>query len=493
MRAEAAACRAGGTRPQNPKAAARQGRSPNVVLRALPLLTLAACACAIELSPLETGLAAAGGSCRLLRRTSSIDARAPEVLVRFTARAAAAAESLRVEWIDPEGGIAMSSTYENLPAKRSVCVINALPVGGFEPATRPGKWRVRVAAGGQVLREQEFDLLGRPSSLSVRVAAASSTEIVLDSWGAGPDTTINVARYNEDGQWEYVAVLLPSRREGNRIRAVTPELEPGEYLVILRNPDGTESLPARFTIPAPDSYRKPFPEGERWRVSQGPYGSFSHYGRALHAWDFAPVEGRFVAAMRGGTVLARDLGLGQTPGERSFGNYITIRHDDGTYAHYAHLKSRSFRVRTGDRVRAGQILAVAGNSGYSFGRHVHVHVTRSPSIAAPSIPFRFADAPPQAEEISAGSAPEWKGAAAFAQWWSRPLKVPRGAQRLAVRVHWDPPEAELALFLVSPLGAWMQAEGREVEVARPQPGTWRVSVQCLKGDATFRIQPEITP
>lgn len=464
-----------------------------MVLRALPLLTLAVCACAIEVSPLNTGPSASEGACRLSRISSFVDARDPQVLVQFTARAAHSAETLSVEWIDPAGAVAERTAYDNLPANRTVCVLNALPVGGFEPATRPGKWRVRVAAAGQLLREHEFEIRGRPSSLSVRVAEAGPAQVVLDTWGAQPDTTVNLARYEEGGRWEYVAVLLASRREGNRIWAATPVLPPGEYLVILRNPDGAESLPARFVIAAPSVYRKPFPQGEQWRVSQRPYGSFSHYGRAVHAWDFAPVRGRFVAAMRGGVVLARDLGLDQTPGERSFGNYITIRHDDGTYAHYAHLKSRSFRVRTGDRVEAGQILAVAGNSGYSFGRHVHVHVTRSPSIAAPSIPFRFEDSPAEPEPVSSRGVPQWTGAAMFAQWWSRPLRVPRGAERLAVRVDWDPPQAELALYLVSPSGDWLRADGRQVEVPRPESGTWRVSVQSLKGDATFSVQPEITP
>lgn len=460
--------------------------------RALLLLLLALCARAIEIGPLETGLAAAEGACRLSRPSSSVDARDPHFLVRFTVRAGAPASAVRVEWIDPAGEIAESTEYPGLPARRPVCVINALHVGGFAPATKPGRWRVRVIADGRLAAERAFDILGRPSPLAVRVAEADPSRLVLDSWGAQPDTTINLARYNEHGQWEYVAVLLASRRDGNRIWAATPDLAPGEYLAILRNPDGAESLPARFVIASADTYHKPFPDGEQWLVSQRPYGSFSHYGRARHAWDFTPIQGRFVAAMRGGIVLARDLGLGQTPWERNFGNYITIRHDDGTYAHYAHLRTGSFRVRSGQRVQAGQILAEAGNSGYSFGRHVHVHVTRSPSIAAPSIPFRFEGDPPEPVLTSAPGSSAWQGAAAFAQWWSRPLTVPRGARQLAVRLSWEQPEAELSLYLVTPSGQWLHAGGREMLVSRPQPGTWRISVQSVKGGATFDVRPEIT-
>ncbi len=459
---------------------------------AVLLLVFAAAAQGVEISRLETGPAAEPGACRLSRRADSVQAGDPQILVRFTGRAPAG-ESFAVEWVSPAGAVVESTVYADLPPGRTLCVVNALQIGGFAPATQPGRWRVRVVAGGRVAGEREFEILGRPTPLAVRVSAAGPEGLVLDTLGAEPDTTVNIARYRENAGWEYVAVVLASQREGGRMRADPGPLEPGEYLVILRNPNGDESPPARFVVASADAYRKPFPDGETWRVTQRPYGAFSHYGRALHAWDFAPVEGRFVTAMRGGVVLARDLRMGQTPDQRLFGNYITIRHGDGTYAHYAHLKSGTFRVRTGQRVEAGQVLAEAGNSGYSFGRHVHVHVTREPSIAAPSIPFRFQDGASGPVLASApSSSREWEGAAAFAQWWTRPLRVPRNAGRLAVQLQCSDSGAELDLWLVSPTGDWIRAEGARAEVARPQPGTWRVAVQSVRGEAAFRVEPEIT-
>ncbi|MCX7603182.1 MAG: M23 family metallopeptidase, partial [Bryobacteraceae bacterium] len=422
----------------------------------------AALAAGAEIGRLETGTAPAEGRCALARRSSVFEAAEAQVYVQFLLKASAQGESVRVEWANPAGEVAESAEYVDLPAGRTVCVLNALQVGGFAPATQPGRWRVRVLSGGRLLGEREFEIRGRPARVAVRVAEAGEGGLVLDTWGAEQDATVNIARYRERGGWEYVAVMFPSRREGGRMWAQPGRLEPGEYLVILRNPDGAESLPARFVIRSPQGFRKPFPEGETWRMTQGPYGSFSHYGRAAHAWDFAPVQGRFVTAMRGGTVVARDLGLGQTPDRRLFGNYITIRHDDGTYSHYAHLKSGTFRVRTGQRVEAGQVLAEAGNSGYSFGRHVHVHVTRAPSISAPSVPFAFDEAEPaRAVELSAagggGADPlRWEGEAGFSQWWSRLLKVPKGTRRLAVRLGWEDRGSEFDLYLVSPRGEWFR-------------------------------------
>jgi len=459
---------------------------------AILLLLSAAAAWGVEISRLETGPAAVEGACRLSRAADSVEASDPQILVKLTARAAAG-EAFAVEWLNPAGEVAERTEYTDLPRGRTVCVVNALQVGGFAPATRPGRWRVRVVSGGQVLREKDFEITGKPTSLAARVVSAGTDGLLLETFGTEPDTTINIARYRESAGWDYVAVLLAAHREGNRLRADPGPLEPGEYLVILRNPNGDESPPARFVVASRDAFRKPFPDGEIWRVTQRPYGAFSHYGRALHAWDFAPLNGRFVAAMRAGVVAAHDLGLGQTPDQRLFGNYISIRHDDGTWSHYAHLKTRTFRVRTGQRVEAGQILAEVGNSGYSFGRHVHVHVTRLPSIAAPSIPFRFDDRT-EAPVISS-SAPtktEWEGAAAFAQWWTRPLRIPRNARRLAVKLEWKDAGAELDLWLVTPAGEWIRAEGARAEVASPQPGTWRVAVQSVRGEASFRVEPEIT-
>ncbi|MFZ5928773.1 MAG: M23 family metallopeptidase [Acidobacteriota bacterium] len=460
---------------------------------AVLLLVFAAAAQGVEISRLETGLAAEPGACRLSRRASSVQAGDPQILVRFTARASAG-ESMAVEWVSPAGSVAQSTEYANLPPGRTVCVVNALQIGGFPPATQPGRWRVRVMAGGRVAGVREFDILGRPTPLAVRVSAVGPGGLLLDTVGAEPDTTVNIARYREGAGWDYVAVVLASQREGGRLRADPGPLEPGEYLVILRNPNGDESPPARFVVASSGAYRRPFPEDETWRVTQRPYGAFSHYGRALHAWDFAPVEGRFVTAMRGGVVLARDLRLGQTADQRLFGNYITIRHGDGTYAHYAHLKSGSFRVRTGQKVEAGQILAEAGNSGYSFGRHVHVHVTRSPSITAPSVPFQFQDGASGPVLTSAApSRKQWEGAAGFAQWWTRLLRVPRNAGRLAVQLECRDSGAELDLWLVSPTGEWIRADGPRAEVQRPRPGRWRVAVQSVRGEAAFRVEPEITP
>ena len=51
------------------------------------------------------------------------------------------------------------------------------------------------------------------------------------------------------------------------------------------------------------------------------------------------------------------------------GNYVCIRTDAGQYHYYCHLASRA--VCAGRTVRAGEKLGVMGNTGYSFGAHLH--------------------------------------------------------------------------------------------------------------------------
>ncbi len=57
-----------------------------------------------------------------------------------------------------------------------------------------------------------------------------------------------------------------------------------------------------------------------------------------------------------------------------FGNLIVIRHDDGKETYYAHLNAFSSTIYVGKRVTMGEGIAYSGNTGYSFGPHLHFEV-----------------------------------------------------------------------------------------------------------------------
>jgi murein DD-endopeptidase MepM/ murein hydrolase activator NlpD len=80
------------------------------------------------------------------------------------------------------------------------------------------------------------------------------------------------------------------------------------------------------------------------------------------------------------------------------GNYILLDLGDAAYAVYAHLQPGSLKVRKGDRVRRGQLLALVGNTGNSSEPHLHFHIADRPSpIDAEGIPYAFASFALEAE------------------------------------------------------------------------------------------------
>jgi hypothetical protein len=70
------------------------------------------------------------------------------------------------------------------------------------------------------------------------------------------------------------------------------------------------------------------------------------------------------------------------------GNHVIIDIGGGRYAFYAHLRPGSLRVRTGDRVRRGQVLGLVGNSGNSTEPHLHFHISDGNSpLGSEGIPY----------------------------------------------------------------------------------------------------------
>lgn len=62
------------------------------------------------------------------------------------------------------------------------------------------------------------------------------------------------------------------------------------------------------------------------------------------------------------------------------GNYITIKHAHGEYSTICHIKKGTFKVKEGDYVKAGTVLASVGNSGNTMGPHIHFQVQKGPDF-----------------------------------------------------------------------------------------------------------------
>lgn len=70
------------------------------------------------------------------------------------------------------------------------------------------------------------------------------------------------------------------------------------------------------------------------------------------------------------------------------GNFVAIDIGGGHYALYAHVQPGSLRVKVGDHVKRGQVVALLGNSGNSTEPHVHFEIADAPSfLAAEGLPY----------------------------------------------------------------------------------------------------------
>jgi murein DD-endopeptidase MepM/ murein hydrolase activator NlpD len=124
-------------------------------------------------------------------------------------------------------------------------------------------------------------------------------------------------------------------------------------------------------------YRLPYAPGTAHLVTQGFHGSYSHTGETEFCIDWRMPEGTPVHAAREGRVIA--LRSNSTVGgpDRRFlndGNYVLVLHPDETLGEYVHLQPGGVLVSVGERVRAGQVIARSGNTGFSTEPHLHFGV-----------------------------------------------------------------------------------------------------------------------
>ena len=171
----------------------------------------------------------------------------------------------------------------------------------------------------------------------------------------------------------------------------TSTFGPGKTDAFTLTPDGsggqweyayTNYYKMGSSVAVPDSYvyELPYEPGSTYRVTQGYGGKFSHQGSNLYAIDWKMPEGTTVLAARGGLVVKvkddSDKGGSSMKYDR-YNNYVLIRHSDGTLGHYCHLSKGGALVLPGDMVRAGQPIALSGNTGFSSGAHLHFCVFKT--------------------------------------------------------------------------------------------------------------------
>jgi murein DD-endopeptidase MepM/ murein hydrolase activator NlpD len=116
-------------------------------------------------------------------------------------------------------------------------------------------------------------------------------------------------------------------------------------------------------------------------------------GRSHGGIDLAAPSGTPYYAVAGGKViLARSNG--------GYGNCIMIDHGGGVISLYGH--STNLAVKEGDIVEAGQKIGTVGDTGYSFGPHLHfeIHVEGARVDPIDFLKGRGADVPGKTDPLT---------------------------------------------------------------------------------------------
>ena len=121
----------------------------------------------------------------------------------------------------------------------------------------------------------------------------------------------------------------------------------------------------------------------QWPLRGVLYARFGRKGKSPHdGIDLAAPAGTPVRTAGEGAVLFAGP-------QQGYGLLVIIEHAHGLVTVYAH--NRDLRVRTGQRIREGQVIATVGESGKTSGPHLHFEVRQD---GAPIDPLEILGPPP---------------------------------------------------------------------------------------------------
>lgn len=263
---------------------------------------------------------------------------------------------------------------------------------------------VDLKKGKTILQYDSIALAGRLRALtpgakdSGNIMAPGTTYILyIEATAEGNTFPVFVHRYNfrKEGQSGFslvkyqdtllfvnpAPVVLSSPLKGGNWAAIySPVWERGHRRVVY-TVDGKQRIPGRFAID--------FMKLDSIQYVQGNEDSINNwYGYAQEVLAVADGE---VASVRDDFPESPTLSAhpDYRP-EQATGNYISLKIADSRYVFYEHLKPGSIRVRPGQRVKKGQVIALLGFTGQTTGPHLHFHVADSNSpLGAEGLPFVF--------------------------------------------------------------------------------------------------------
>lgn len=97
-----------------------------------------------------------------------------------------------------------------------------------------------------------------------------------------------------------------------------------------------------------------------------------------------------IIAIADGEVVSAIDGISGYDEYNTCGNFVKIRHADGKFTRYLHMLKDSVCVKVGEKVKKGAKLGIMGNTGYSFGKHLHFDISDGTTFEDP-LPYLKGD------------------------------------------------------------------------------------------------------
>jgi Peptidase family M23/Tectonin domain len=132
----------------------------------------------------------------------------------------------------------------------------------------------------------------------------------------------------------------------------------------------------------------PFQNGKSTTITQGNFAQGAAYSHSVnwpvapgfnvYAVDFGLAEGSEVRSVRKGTVVYAGWKEG------GWGNIVIVKYSDNKFGHYEHLKS--INVTANQQISGGALIGLSGNTGNSYGPHLHYHEATGAFQASVQLP-----------------------------------------------------------------------------------------------------------
>lgn len=146
--------------------------------------------------------------------------------------------------------------------------------------------------------------------------------------------------------------------------------------------DGKARIPGRFAI----DFIKLDKEGKYASGDEDVIANWFGYGVDV----IAVADGKIASTKNNVAESATVSSHPKYSADQATGNYISINIGNGNFAFYEHLKPGSIKVKEGQKVKKGDVIASLGFTGQTTGPHLHFHVANNNSpLGAEGIPFVF--------------------------------------------------------------------------------------------------------